>query len=78
MQFFVGSLPTEQYVHFGLAAPIYTHFTSPIRRYADIMVHRLLAASIFADSTFPEMLKGDLVSKIANNLNYRLVVKFST
>nr|CDQ04480.1 Bm1955, isoform c [Brugia malayi] len=66
-----GSLPTEQYVHFGLAAPIYTHFTSPIRRYADIMVHRLLSASICADSTFPEMLKGDLVSKIASNLNYR-------
>lgn len=75
MQFVLGSLPTEQYIHFGLAAPIYTHFTSPIRRYADIMVHRLLSAAICADSTFPEMLKGDLVTKIANNLNYRLAMK---
>jgi exosome complex exonuclease DIS3/RRP44 len=35
--------------HYGLACPIYTHFTSPIRRYADVLVHRLLHASIDQD-----------------------------
>jgi hypothetical protein len=36
--------------HFGLGLPTYTHFTSPIRRYADILVHRVVKALLKGES----------------------------
>jgi len=54
--FCTGEVQPELYFHYGLAMKLYTHFTSPIRRYADVLVHRLLAASL-GIAPLPEQLQ---------------------
>jgi len=66
-----GTIEEPLFKHYGLACPIYTHFTSPIRRYADVIVHRLLAVSIQADSTYANLVDKKQTQKVAENINYR-------
>ncbi|TDH17480.1 hypothetical protein EPR50_G00008790 [Perca flavescens] len=61
LYFSTGLQSQDQYYHYGLALDRYTHFTSPIRRYADIVVHRLLTAAISMDT------RADPGRALANN-----------
>lgn len=66
--FCTGSIEEEeQYDHYALNVPRYTHFTSPIRRYADVMVHRLLGSAL--DVAPPFKLMSDDVADQAEVCN---------
>ncbi|XP_052403829.1 DIS3-like exonuclease 2 isoform X2 [Carassius gibelio] len=68
--FCTGALKDENsFRHYALNVPLYTHFTSPIRRYVDVVVHRLLAASLYCGP--PLSLSLEEVHKLASHCNDR-------
>mmetsp|Transcript_17346 Transcript_17346/g.47865 ORF Transcript_17346/g.47865 Transcript_17346/m.47865 type:complete len:980 (+) Transcript_17346:485-3424(+) len=66
-----GEFRPMDWHHYGLAAPVYTHFTSPIRRYADVCVHRLLAAAINVAPLPPHLSSKSYLHDLCSNMNRR-------
>ncbi|KAF7725108.1 hypothetical protein EC973_000434 [Apophysomyces ossiformis] len=66
--FCAGAFDINRYFHYSLNVPLYTHFTSPSRRYADLIVHRQLETAL-AGGVFH--MEPEVIQKYAQHCNVK-------
>lgn len=72
--FIAGKVDPDQYGHYALNLPIYTHFTAPMRRYADHVVHRQLKAVIH-DTPYTEDMEALKITSEYCNFKRTVLIK---
>ncbi|KAI8374594.1 uncharacterized protein BYT42DRAFT_576921 [Radiomyces spectabilis] len=67
--FCTGVFDISRYHHYGMNVPLYTHFTSPSRRYTDLIVHRQLEAALNGEKRF--YIECEMIQKMARYCNVK-------
>ncbi|KAG2187329.1 hypothetical protein INT44_005015 [Umbelopsis vinacea] len=67
--FCTGVFDIIKYAHFSLNTPLYTHFTRPSRRYADIIIHRQMEATLAGEKRF--YIDRDTIQTLSQHCNVK-------
>lgn len=67
--FCTGAFDISRYHHYALNTPLYTHFSCPTKRYADVVVHRQLEAALAGSQFF--FMEPEIVQKTAQHCNVK-------
>lgn len=68
---YVAAGSADSWRHYALNIPVYTHLTRPIRRYADVMVHQVLTATLEGQEAANKMYDVVAINNIADHCNMK-------